>query len=104
MDFCQRIIVDAKLKRSTLYKRNELNATYYERLWEQTPFEEPVPCRFLGYRTLANGIVEHEAYDPEMGMGDERYLGHATYVKVALVIKNERTNPFYARLEDCHEA
>lgn len=104
MDFCQRVVVDARLKRSTLYKKSDEEGLHYERFWERTPFEQPSSCRFLGYRILANGIVESSPYDPINDMGGERFLGHATYVKVALIIRNERTNPFYASLEDVHEA
>ena len=98
--FLEQVIVTAKLKRLTHYERSADRANpYYLRKWVPLLLEKPTVCTFLGYRTVCNGIVSSPPYDPEAGSFD-RYLDSPQYVKVALVILDERTNPFYVDLED----
>lgn len=70
------------------------------RCWATIPFEPPIEVYYIGYRWLEDGLVKNGNIslvgEPEYR---EDYFSATERFKAALVVKNERTNPFYVRFE-----
>lgn len=90
MEFGDRVFVSAKLTRFQDFRRGF--DAISKREWQRLKFLNPRKALYVGYRTLANGYMEDVH-------GYEEWIPKK-YIRVALVIFNERENPVYAFFED----
>ena len=95
LKFGSFVKVSQKMKRvHKPYKKENYYGTSFEidyRYWEPQEIKE-TQCIFIGYRYLLNGDTVY------LGGGVIRFIEHSR-VKVALVVADERTNPFYAPID-----
>lgn len=102
LKFGSKVVVDKILKRRIKRKRSDTPNKYTGehrhfdyKYWREYAIKEK-ECLFIGYRNLANGESDY------IGDGVVNFIAH-DYIKVALVVANERENPFYVPLESVLE-
>lgn len=92
--FGDKVLVAKRLKRRTSWTKpsepNKYTDVKYKH-WVEYPMIKQKECLFIGFRTLANGVADY------IGDGATVFLPR-DYVKVALVVTDGNTNPFYAPL------
>jgi hypothetical protein len=73
-----------------------------QRMWVKDPMPAPMIVCYIGYRWLSNGVMEGMVFSSYEGEPEyhEDYLKVTEHFKAALVVENERVNPFYVRWED----
>jgi hypothetical protein len=89
--FLDKITTTHRLVRRTKKKLSDKGFSYVFKVWEKKEIE-PTEVFVLGERTLSNGKrdwqPEYIAYYPE------------EYINALLVIKDDKTNPFYILLNE----
>ena len=72
--------------------------------WEPIPYANPLEVYYIGYRWLANGVMhdgyEHMDYTSLEPIWQPPWFEGKEHFRAALVVIDERTNPFYVPWED----
>lgn len=88
--FLDKVKIKSKLRRTETFLRGRYN----KKEWVINRFKHPKKGLVIGFRTVSNGLTEFSG-------GDDPIIYHAEkYIKVLLVVINEKQNPIYVLPEE----
>jgi hypothetical protein len=93
MKFGDIVVAQGTIRRTGDYVPHGRDKVY----WVPNIWKEPRKGILIGWRTLSNGEVEFGSYD------EGKIYHPKEYIKVALVVFDEKTNPKYVPLNLLHE-